>query len=89
MMQHAVTPAPRTPSSTGVIEVMDLTGDSKVFWNKDNPVEVASARAAYDASKAKGYVAYELNSDGSTGEVIHEFRPGAERIVMRPQFAGG
>lgn len=88
-MQHAVTPVPPTSRSTGRIEAMDLTGDSKVYWDKSNAAEVASARAAFDTLKSKGHVAYELNSDGSTGEVIREFNPNAERIVMRPQFAGG
>lgn len=86
---HAVTPIPRTPESTGVLEIMDLTGDTKVHWTAGNAGEVAAARASYDVLKGKGYVAYKLNSDGTTGELIRDFDPSAERIVMRPQMAGG
>lgn len=85
----AVTPVPRTPKSTGVLEAMDLTGDTKVHWDKGNPGEVEAARASFDVLQKKGYVAYKLNSDGSTGELIRSFDPSAERIVMRPQMAGG
>lgn len=86
---NAVNPAPRTQSSTGVLEAMDLTGDSKVYWDKNNEGEVEAARASFDTLKRKRYAAYKLNSDGSTGEVLREFDPSAERIVMRPQMAGG
>lgn len=86
---HAVTPSHRTSKSTGVIEAMDLTGDTKVHWDQDNPGEVEAARASFDVLRRKGYAAYKLNSDGTTGEVIRSFDPSAERIVMRPQMAGG
>lgn len=89
-MQPAVSnPAPRTPSSTGSLEIMDLTGDSKVFWDRNNPDEVAAARVSFDALKTKGYSAYKLGEDGSTGEQIREFDATAERIIMRPAMRGG
>lgn len=86
---HAVTPRLRTSTSTGVLEVMDLTGDTKVHWDKSNPIEVEAAKASFDVSRKKGYAAYKLNSDGSTGDLIREFDPSAERILMRPAMAGG
>lgn len=76
-------------SYTGVIEAMDLSGDSKIYWDRGKMGEVAAAEKSFDTLKEKGYVAFRLNSDGSTGEQIREFDPNAERIVMRPPLAGG
>lgn len=86
---HAVTPRPRTSTSTGVLEAMDLTGDSKVHWDKGKPEEVAAAKASFDVLQKKGYAAYKLNRDGTEGDLIREFDPSAERIIMRPAMAGG
>ena len=89
LQQAAVAPAPRTTTSTGVLEAMDLTGDTKVHWDSSKPAEVEAARASYDSLKRKGYSAFKLNADGSTGEQIREFDPSAKRILMTPQMAGG
>lgn len=89
MLQPATSPAPRTPSSTGVLECQDLTGDTKVHWDKNNPDEVAAARASYDALKRKGYAAFKLSADGTKGEQIAEFDASAERIIMAPPMRGG
>lgn len=86
---HAVTPVEATESSTGQLEVIDLTGDTKVHWDKNKPAEVAMARASYDTLIEKGYKAFKLNSDGTQGEQIREFDPNAQRILLAPQFAGG
>lgn len=88
-MLHAVTPTPRTPTSTGVLEAIDLTGDTKVHWDKHKPAEVAAARASFDALIAKGYRAYRLSSDGTQGELISDFDPNHERVLLSPQMAGG
>jgi len=79
----------KSPSSTGVLEAMDATGDTKSYWDRNNPAEVAAAQASFDALKKKGYVAYRLSSDGTTGEQMREFDPTAERVLMRPALQGG
>jgi hypothetical protein len=88
-MQPSTTPVPPTPSSTGVLEAMDLTGDTKVHWDKNKEAEVIAARASFDALKAKGYKAFRLAADGSTGSQMDSFDASAERILMMPQMAGG
>ncbi len=89
MLQHAVTPVPATTSSTSRLEVIDLTGDTKVHWDRNKEAEVAAARASYDSLKAKGYRAFRLSADGTTGEQLSDFDPTAERILMMPQMRGG
>lgn len=74
---------------TSTLYVQDKTGDTRIEWDPDVPAEVAAARAAYDAAKDKRYLAYRTRADGSRGEIMREFDPTAERIVMSPQLQGG
>jgi hypothetical protein len=72
------------------LAVMDRDkGDNKIEWNPGNKDQVEIARAAFDAAKAKGYLAYTLDESGHRGEVIRRFDPSAERIIMSPQPIGG
>lgn len=64
-------------------------GDNKIEWNADRPAEVEAARQMFDTMKAKRYMAYTLDESGHRGEVIREFDPNAERIIMQPQRVGG
>jgi hypothetical protein len=89
MLQPVAPSVPPTSTSTGVLEAIDLTGDTKIHWDKDKEAEVAAARASFDALKAKGYVAFKLSGDGSTGGQLDSFDPSAERILMQPQMRGG
>lgn len=74
----------------GSLAVLDQTGDTKVIWDRNNPVEVEIARAAFDKAKAKKYMAYKIvGQDGKKGEVISEFDPKAERIILAPVLVGG
>lgn len=73
----------------GVLHVMDSTGDTKVMWSQQNPDEVENAKATFDRLKAKGFLAYSVNEDGSSGEVLHEFDKRAERIILSPPLVGG
>lgn len=74
---------------TGMLEVLDHTGDTKLEWNPRVQAEVDVARGMFDGLKAKGYLAYKLDRNGEKGEVIRTFDPDAERIVMNPQMQGG
>jgi hypothetical protein len=72
-----------------VMEVMDSTGHSESKWDPNNPAEVEAARASFDVLKRKGYAAFRLNNDGSTGSQMDSFDPGAGRVLMRAPMAGG
>jgi hypothetical protein len=72
------------------LAVMDSQlGDNKIEWNADVPAEVAAARAMFNTMKEKRYLAYTLDESGHRGEVLREFDPEAERIIMTPQRVGG
>ena len=69
---------------------MSEAGDVKTFWNRNNQEEIGVAADTFRRLKAKGYTGYKLAADGNTkGEVLHEFDPKAERIVLTPPFVGG
>jgi len=60
------------------------------MWDPRDRDEVKAARAAFDAAKGKGMLAYAVDADGEqTGEVIREFDPSLSKIVMTKQLAGG
>ena len=73
----------------GTMAVMSDKGDSKTIWNKDNPAEVAAAKATYDALKEKGYLAFSVKDKGEKGSLVMEFDPNMESLIMSPPVAGG
>lgn len=70
--------------------VLDHTGDTKTNWDPSKPEEVENARATFDRLRKKGYLAYRVNrQDSGRGEVMREFDPHAEMLIMAPPTAGG
>lgn len=69
--------------------VMGKEGDTKTVWNKDNPDEVEAARAQFNTLKTKGYLAFKVKDDGDKGEMIKEFDPSAQKIILSPPVMGG
>ena len=75
---------------TGQLNILDHSGDIKLIWDSAIPKDVDEARKAFDSAKAKGYMAYTVNDkDFTKGEVIREFDPNMQRIIMTPQMQGG
>lgn len=73
-----------------VMEVMDPTGDTKIIWDAANEDEVENARRTFDDLKKKGFIAYSVKGkNGKKGEIIREFDPDAERLIMAPPMQGG
>lgn len=68
---------------------LDVTGHTPIQWSKDNPDQVKAAKARFDELKAKRYMAYRVNRSGGQGEIIHDFDPNAERIILNPPMVGG
>ena len=80
-----------TDQMTSMLHIMDSSGDTRLMWDPRNADEVDTAKAAFDAAKAKGMVAYTVdpNSGEKTGTVIREFDEKAGKIIMTPQLVGG
>lgn len=64
-------------------------GDVKYTWDPANDTEVAAARAAFDAARAQGMVAFEQAAGPGRGRRLDTFDPQAGQVVMRPQLQGG
>lgn len=71
------------------MKIVDSSGDSKIMWDPSNADEVAAAKKTFDDLKAKRFVAYSVAPGGAKGEVIREFDPRAEKLIMAPPMAGG
>lgn len=78
------------PAGLNAMAVMGHEGDTKTIWNKDNPDEVDVARRTFNDLKKKGYYAYRVVGEkGDKGEIMHEFDPKAERMIMALPMVGG
>lgn len=69
--------------------VLDETGDTRLIWEEGNQVEIDAAKRMFDDLRKKGYVAYSVNKKGDKGEVITEFDPSLEKLILAPQMRGG
>ncbi len=72
----------------GELLTLDEHGHSTLEWTSELEESVIKAKAAFDDFKAKGFSAYKMDGP-KTGEMIKEFDPGAETIIMAPQLVGG
>lgn len=73
----------------GQLRVMGREGDTRLIWTKSNADEVKAAKKMFDDLRAKGHLAYKVTKKGKPGEVITEFDPDAEKIILAPPLSGG
>ena len=71
------------------MRIMGGNGDTKVVWDKDNADEVASARDTFNQLRGKGFTAFNVKRNGDKDEVITEFDPNTQSLIMVPRLAGG
>ena len=64
-------------------------GDKKEMWDRTNEDEVACAKKTFDALRKKGYIAWSVKNDGSKAEMMTEFDPHAESMILSPPVRGG
>lgn len=69
--------------------ILDRTGDTKIVWDSTKKDEVDNVKEQYDKLKKKGYMAYSVKKNGEKGELLHEFDPEAEKIILAPRMVGG
>lgn len=72
------------------MSVMDRSGDTKVIWDPARQEEVDAAKKTFDRLVKKSrYMAYRVDKGGDKGEVIREFDPSAEKLILAPPMVGG
>lgn len=69
--------------------VLSREGDTKIIWTPGNTDEVNAALTMFNDLKKKGFIAYKVTAGGEKGEVIREFDPSAEKLIMAPPMVGG
>lgn len=78
------------PEGCGLMSTLDHTGDTRVMWDRKNKAEVAAARRQFDDLRKDGYLAYRAEGkEGKQGDLIREFDPKAERIILVKPLVGG
>lgn len=73
----------------GVMEVLTQDGDLKQMWDSAIATEVEQARRLFADMRAKGYFAYKVDAKGDKAEVLNEFDPHVEKMILAPQLRGG
>jgi hypothetical protein len=71
----------------GIMEIE--AGDYHIMWDSTREEEVKQARKTFDEFKKLGWVAFSVTAKGDKDEIIRDFDPEAEKIIMAPKTAGG
>jgi hypothetical protein len=73
----------------GEMLVMDVTGHTKIEWDRDIEDSVATARDAFDAAMDRGCSAFRVTGAGERGERVTTFDPRAEKYIIAAPLRGG
>jgi len=68
---------------------MGTVGDTKLIWDKDNNTEVKAAKDMFKTLREKNFKAFAVKRSGEKGEILDEFDPDIEKIIMVPPMMGG
>jgi hypothetical protein len=72
------------------LSIADISGDTRIMWDPNNRDEVKTAKAAFDAAKSRGMLAYTVDpKSAEKGEVVREFDKDLGKIIMTKQLVGG
>lgn len=78
------------PAGRHAMAVMGERGDTKLQWDPTVAAEVEAARRQFEfLTREKRYAAFRMERNGDRGEMIREFDPQAQRIILAPQMQGG
>lgn len=73
----------------GEMRIMGSVGDTKMIWDRNNEDEVKTAKKSFDDLRKKGFTAFGVKKTGEKGDVITEFNPSMEKIIMAAPMRGG
>ena len=77
------------PSGRHVLAILDKSGDTRIEWDPNNEDEVANAQRTFQEMKKRGFVAYAVRRRDQRGEVVREFDPSAEKLILAMPHVGG
>jgi len=73
----------------GELRELGTRGDTKIIWDAEKKEEVQAAKDTFDKLRDQGYFAYRVKKKGDKGEVITQFDPQAEKIILALPMRGG
>jgi hypothetical protein len=68
--------------------VMDLTGDTRHFFEPTNNLSVSEARRRFLVLTEAGYIAAKRTGNG-TSQLLRQFDPTAQETLFMPRLTGG
>jgi hypothetical protein len=68
--------------------VMDLTGDTRHYFDATNDGSVAEAKKRFQELTEAGHIAAKRTGDG-TSELLRQFDPTAQETLFMPRLVGG
>lgn len=74
-----------------LLSIPSENGDDRIMWDPRDHNSVKVAKAAFDAAKALGMIAYSVSTETgeATREVIREFDKKLGKIIMMTPSAAG
>jgi len=78
-----------TKIARSVMKILDVTGDTRITWDKENGKEALEAKQKFQDLLKQGYKAYSVTVSGSKGRRIDEFDVDAQEILMIPETRKG
>lgn len=72
-----------------VMKILDVTGDTRITWDKENGKEALEAKQKFQDLLKQGYKAYSVTASGNKGRRIEEFDVDAQEILMIPETRKG
>lgn len=73
----------------GEMRVMDYAGNQRMKWKRDNPDQIAAAKAVFDRLLERGYSAFGTRSKSAPRQTMKTFDPEAADVIMVPKIVGG
>lgn len=71
-----------------MLRILSREGDTVLEWTKDDAKSIAAVKREFDSLIASGYQAFKVDSP-TEGEVIRNFDPEAETVIMTVPMVGG
>lgn len=78
-----------TPNQIHEMRILNVTGDTKTLWDRTKPAEVEHARNTFNNMRTKGYDAFRVGPDGKKTEMLKEFDPNIESMILTERIVGG